>query len=171
MRGLQHCLGTGSSVLCGRAVGVDWPKSIGVSSDHVVVVTRRRTAMEVVRSSFARAVVGFNIVHRQAASAKTNNASRNLPTLRAHVELEIPTMGCVACIRSIDAALLHSDGVQQASAALHTSAKKGGKAVIDLVGASEQQIQDRTSALCSAVEKAGFGGCIVKIRTMAIDQS
>ena len=78
------------------------------------------------------------------------------------MELDVPTMGCVACINSIDKALQRQVvGVRHASASLHAH-KKGGMATVQVVGASETQVQERIEELCRAVEGAGFGGCTVK---------
>ena len=95
------------------------------------------------------------------ARANTRAQDLSLNTLTALVELDIPTMGCVACINSIDKALQRHEGVHYASASLHEQ-KKGGMAAVQVVGASATQIQERVEELCSVVEQAGFGGCVVK---------
>ena len=113
----------------------------------------------------------FNTFVLEATRQRNQSQLIISPSVRAHVELDIPTMGCVACINSIDKALMKSEHVLQASASLHKTGVKGGKAIVELGGASEKDIQEGVNRLCAVVEKAGFGGCTVKTVKTAVGGS
>jgi copper chaperone CopZ len=76
--------------------------------------------------------------------------------LVADVKLDIPTMGCVACINSIDQAIRQTNGVESASSSLNPLGMKGGQAEVRLTGNTEEEIYDIVRSLTAAVEKAGF---------------
>jgi len=97
------------------------------------------------------------------------------------IELDIPTMGCVACINTIDAALwkvkpakrsgtVDSDAnveiVQAASSLYHPLTdgpdKKGGRAVVKLRASPEIGQNAIQAALVDAVAQSGFDGATVQ---------
>lgn len=98
---------------------------------------------------------------KQASSSATTAANElnNLQELdRFVLQVDIPTMGCVACINAIDTRLRAVPGVLQASSALKPLGEKGGSA--DIVIATK----DATSAtndIIQAVADAGFDGAVL----------
>lgn len=80
----------------------------------------------------------------------------NSNLLIADVKLDIPTMGCVACINSIDHAIRQANGVESVSASLNPLGMKGGQAEVRLKGNTEEEIYGIVRSLTAAVEKAGF---------------
>ena len=79
------------------------------------------------------------------------------------LELEVPTMGCVACISNVDASLRNVPGVRRASSALQPS--KGGTATVVLaVDKGDDQdtaVASMTERIIRAVAEAGFAGAHV----------
>lgn len=84
-------------------------------------------------------------------------------TPTAQIELDIPSMGCVACIANIDAALLDADRlrVRQAVSSLHPLGQKGGVATVEVAAEDDAELYAIVDALIEAVGKAGFDGCTV----------
>lgn len=82
--------------------------------------------------------------------------SNVLGKIDIEVELDIPTMGCVACINTIDRSLLSTTSVVDAFSALKPLGTKGGQATVRLRVDSEDEIEKQIAALVSAVERAGF---------------
>lgn len=119
--------------------------------------------------------------HQQQPSSYTSEP--NAPTME--VKVEIPTMGCVACINKIDAALRQVPYVMEASSSLNPFGAKGGYAVVkiaipqsqthDEVLASETETTTATTSLytvmeslVAAVESAGFSGS--QVESMGTDR-
>jgi copper chaperone CopZ len=79
--------------------------------------------------------------------------------LGAVVQLDIPTMGCVACINKIDKALRQvGDQVVSAKSMLKDS---GGEARVQIVANSNSEIQSLVASLMTSVSEAGFFGSTV----------
>jgi copper chaperone CopZ len=91
---------------------------------------------------------------QQATAAVTVDPS----AAAAHyvLELEIPTMGCVACIQSIDASLANVPGVLQVSSELAPLGRKGGLATLRV--ATDDDVTLLTNRLVDAIHQAGFAG-------------
>lgn len=64
--------------------------------------------------------------------------------MHATVKLDFPTLGCVACIHTINHELQQTSQqeVVQVSLSLHPLGAKGGQAVMQLVARSEEQVQE-----------------------------
>jgi len=93
---------------------------------------------------------------------KRKLAATNPYKLQAVVELEIPTMGCVACINKIDKALRQvGDQVLTAKSTLH-EASSGGQAHVQIAANSHSEIHATVASLTDAVNKAGFFGSTVE---------
>ncbi|GKY93149.1 hypothetical protein MPSEU_000282900 [Mayamaea pseudoterrestris] len=124
--------------------------------------TARGLLTMVTRWSVALLPEGLYLFNKYANEGKSHARDESLlNTMVADVELHVPTMGCVACINSIDTALKRQAGVRHASASLYMD-KKGGKAAVQVEGVSENELKERIDDLCNVVGKAGFGGCVVK---------
>lgn len=93
---------------------------------------------------------------------------RSTGRYRVVASIDIPTMGCVACINKIDASLQNSRDVQSVLTTLKET--KGGTAQVSFCADSEQEGQDIAEALLHVVERAGFpGGFIESVSFKCID--
>lgn len=90
-------------------------------------------------------------------------------TLKATVKLEIPTMGCVACINKIDSALQSAGAsrVIEAASFLNPLGSKGGRARVRLVAESREEMDQLVEMLVRSVESAGFEPC--RLETLEFD--
>lgn len=79
-------------------------------------------------------------------------------TTIAQIELDIPGMGCVACINKINGSLRQVPGVTESDAWL---LETGGKAKVKCLVGSVQDAQEVATKLTTAVRNAGFDPCIV----------
>jgi copper chaperone CopZ len=88
-----------------------------------------------------------------------NTVSSALPNrnLIATVQLDIPTMGCVACVRSVNNALRQIPGVEHAASSLNDKGN-GGKAQVRIAADSEDDVNAIATTLQAAVADAGFFG-------------
>jgi len=85
--------------------------------------------------------------------------------MKATVELDIPSMGCVACINKIDSSLRQCapEKIQEAKSWLEKSETgKGGKARIDLALSADDDIAALADILVNTVRAAGFDTCTLK---------
>lgn len=90
--------------------------------------------------------------------------SSSLSSLSAHqatVQLDIASMGCVACINSIDSALKQTPGVIEVSSSLNPLGMKGGQAMVRVQATSSRELDHRLSELCQAVRQTGFEDCSI----------
>jgi copper chaperone CopZ len=88
-----------------------------------------------------------------------------LPSLKMTVKLDIPTMGCVACISKIDAALRQAapGRVVEATSFLNPLGAKGGQASIQLEAVQSPVEMDQIlESLIKSVQAAGFDPCGVE---------
>lgn len=84
--------------------------------------------------------------------------------ISATIHLNIPSMGCVACISNIDSALQvrkENARVVEAASALYPFGRKGGEATIRVEALTERHVDEIVNDLIEAVEKAGFEGASV----------
>jgi hypothetical protein len=82
------------------------------------------------------------------------------------IELDIASMGCAACIASINHALRQQNHVVSASSQLKPLGAKGGTASIRLGVSSPNDVSAQIQALIHAVAKTGFDGATVtSVRT------
>ena len=84
------------------------------------------------------------------------------PKLRASILIDIPTMGCVACINKIDAKLRNCapSNVIEASSWLEKD-KKGGSARLDVFAENEEDLQSLSHTIVKTIDGAGFEGSSV----------
>jgi len=90
--------------------------------------------------------------------------------IKATLIVEVPTMGCVACINKIESSLRSCAPKNIASAsswlnpkdeptaAAKAAGKKGGRAQIEIKASSRDELNDLTKRLVDAIEDAGFKG-------------
>lgn len=78
----------------------------------------------------------------------------------AEIELEIPGMGCVACINKINGSLQQVPGVTESDAWI-IDGGGGGKAKVQCRVGSIQDAQELSTELVTAVHNAGFDPCHV----------
>ena len=114
----------------------------------------------------------LHIWNRYVRNQWQRNALRrhdDVSALHATVEIDIPTMGCVACINKISSSIRHcsigkQNTIQDASAWLESDrpTNKGGRAMVRISGSSEEELQLLTNSIIKSIEGAGFGGCTVQ---------
>lgn len=104
----------------------------------------------------------------QASSESSLNKSMDssLPSLQARLELEIPSMGCVACINKIEKAIRQKDlqenegsspvQYKHVSSGLLPLGMKGGQATVVLEGQSRKHIKDDVDRILDRIAEAGF---------------
>jgi copper chaperone CopZ len=82
----------------------------------------------------------------------------------AQIELDIPTMGCVACINKIDAAIRSTAPLQIISSEswLDSARRKGGNSLIRLSVSSKEEADFIAESIVEKVEQAGFDSCRVE---------
>lgn len=79
--------------------------------------------------------------------------------LVATFELDIPTMGCVACINKIDSSLTDKNqGVLDIYSSLDPARSKGGSAKVKVIVKSKEEAKTMSKALIETVESIGFAG-------------
>jgi hypothetical protein len=84
------------------------------------------------------------------------------------VELDVPTMGCVACINKIDSLMRQSqeqstgsNKVRDVSSALHPDKAKGGRTVVLLSVGSTEEAEEIGVSLVEQLDKLGFPGASI----------
>lgn len=84
-------------------------------------------------------------------------------TVKVVFELDIPSMGCVACINKIDSTMRHAapKNVVDAKSWLVASQKKGGRARVIVTSSSEEKAREVADSVAHAVRGAGFDPCTV----------
>lgn len=93
-----------------------------------------------------------------ASEESVNDGSINMA-----MELDVPTMGCVACINKIDRTMRESqeqnrgiNKVQHVSSILYPDKTKGGKTVVQLSVDSMEEAREIGSGLVEELHKLGF---------------
>jgi copper chaperone CopZ len=79
----------------------------------------------------------------------------------ATVQMDIPSMGCVGCVTSVDGALRGVEGVHYAASSLKNNGN-GGEAHVRLAGDSEAQVRAIADSLTGVVAGAGFFGSTIE---------
>jgi copper chaperone CopZ len=110
-------------------------------------------------------VHGWNRLSETLLTRKQTNRVRSLASdaTSAQVELNIPGMGCVACINKINNSLRQVPTVASSEAWLQ---QKGGKAKVHLTVRSNEEAQTVAVALVDAVRAAGFDPCEIDVIQM-----
>ncbi len=88
-------------------------------------------------------------------------------TVQATLIVEVPTMGCVACVNKIESSLRSCapDKIETASSWLNpkeNGGKKGGRAKIEVKASSKGELDDLAKSLVGAIEDAGFQGSTIE---------
>ena len=94
---------------------------------------------------------------RSRTTAKDTSRGKTF-RLEATVHVDIPTMGCVACINSINSALTKVPHVLSASSSLHPLGMKGGKVEAKVHMNDKSDVAMINGLIVRAIEEAGFGG-------------
>lgn len=81
------------------------------------------------------------------------------------VRINIPTMGCVGCVKSVDNALRQVPGVAVAASALTGGGVAGGHSHVQIAADSETEVAAIVELLKTAVSDAGFfGGSVESVQ-------
>lgn len=91
--------------------------------------------------------------------SQLNNPSES-SRVKAAVEVEIPAMGCVACINKIESSLRQSSPthVLDVNAWLNSGQTKGGRVRIVLSASSEDEVDSLNQMIVNTISGAGFLG-------------
>ena len=106
----------------------------------------------------------WNHLRRKQRSGDNSSSSINnraaASGLVATVELDIPTMGCVACINKIDSTLADKNQgvVLDIHSSLDPDRSKGGSAKVKVIVESKEEAETMSKALIETVESIGFAG-------------
>jgi len=101
---------------------------------------------------------------RRLASQVTTATTANDAKVGATVELDIPSMGCAACINKIDSTITGSNGVLSGRSWLNDD-PKGGRARFDIAANS---IDDVNEIIKSVVEKVDGSGFPCRVETVDV---
>jgi len=125
------------------------------------------------RWSVALLPEALHVFNRYLEDRQKRTAAAKVRTMpwQATIQLDIPTMGCVACINKIDAALRNvaPDRVVEAEAALNPLGAKGGQAKVRVMATSRDEIDQLLESLVLSVEKAGFAPCHLQSMDVALN--
>jgi copper chaperone CopZ len=80
-------------------------------------------------------------------------------TVEATLTLNIPTMGCVACVNKVDASIRGCNSaarIREETSWLTGGAAKGGAAELVILGRTNEEINRVVDEVVAAVKDAGF---------------
>eukprot|EP00532_Pseudo-nitzschia_australis_P003497 CAMPEP_0168187408 /NCGR_PEP_ID=MMETSP0139_2-20121125/15011_1 /TAXON_ID=44445 /ORGANISM="Pseudo-nitzschia australis, Strain 10249 10 AB" /LENGTH=351 /DNA_ID=CAMNT_0008109603 /DNA_START=254 /DNA_END=1309 /DNA_ORIENTATION=+ len=107
-----------------------------------------------------------------AAAAAAAEKNTSIPLLRATLIVDVPTMGCVACINKIESSLRQCspkniDGAtswlnEDNNNNIKMNGKKGGRARIEVCAESKEELDSVTQSVIGVIENAGFRGTTVQ---------
>jgi copper chaperone CopZ len=136
---------------------------------YLTAITRKSTPnwifTSALRWSIALLPEGLHLWNRYQ-EGRVAVPEETLP-LDATVQLEVPTMGCVACINKIDSSLKQAvpGRILSAESSLKPLGMKGGQATVRFAAQSQVEVDQIVQSLLNAVEKAGFAnGHVEKVR-------
>mmetsp|Transcript_5009 Transcript_5009/g.8803 ORF Transcript_5009/g.8803 Transcript_5009/m.8803 type:complete len:419 (-) Transcript_5009:507-1763(-) len=92
-------------------------------------------------------------------TTKHNTTVPQPTTTRTTIDLMIPSMGCVACIRKIDSTLQGMEFVKEAQSWLQEG---GGQASVTFDASSPSEADSKSRELVEAVRRAGFPTCTLQ---------
>jgi copper chaperone CopZ len=115
-----------------------------------------RLATIMLRWSVALLPEVLDVYNRRGALHTASSVPPNRNWI-ATVQLDIPTMGCVACVKSVNNALRRLPGVEQAASSLNDN-RNGGQAQVRIAADSENDVNAVVATLQAAVADAGFFG-------------
>jgi hypothetical protein len=151
-----------------------WQSAVLLSSEWTAAGISRQLAWSAIQTGVAllpEALDAYN--HRKAlqqvmADGSSSSSSPGATMkIKANVQLDVPTMGCVACIRAIDGALQGqavAEGgarVVRASSFLNPLGIKGGVVKIVAEARDEKALSELVSRLIDATDSVGFAGATV----------
>jgi len=124
----------------------------------------RNNNTEVAEGGAVSATVNSSINSNDSISKEpVNDGSINMV-----MELDVPTMGCVACINNIDSVMRQSqeqstgsNKVRDVSSALYPDKAKGGKTVVLLSVGSTEEAEEIGNGLVGELDKLGFPGASI----------
>ena len=99
-----------------------------------------------------------------ATASSSSPSSSILAVVEAKLTLDIPTMGCVACVNKVDASIRGCNSaalIREETSWLTGGAAKGGAAEISILGRTNEEIDRAVEDVVAAVKGAGFR-CDVK---------
>ncbi len=80
--------------------------------------------------------------------------------MTATLRLNVPTMGCVACVNKIDSTIrqfgLRNRNIRDGASWLTDGSQKGGMAELKITGSSADEIEKMKDEVMAAIENAGF---------------
>lgn len=111
----------------------------------------------------------------ESTSAKMESVTKNVEveepikgSINMVLELDVPTMGCVACINKIDGLMRKSqeqstgsNKVRSISSILDPEKAKGGKTLVQLSVGSAEEAEEIGNGLVEQLDKMGFPGASV----------
>mmetsp|Transcript_19418 Transcript_19418/g.40569 ORF Transcript_19418/g.40569 Transcript_19418/m.40569 type:complete len:395 (+) Transcript_19418:313-1497(+) len=104
-------------------------------------------------------------VGNRTVSQHDGDQNNRIPTsdtqLIATLRLDVPTMGCVACVNKIDSTirqlgLREKRNIRDGVSWLNDGSKKGGMAELKITGSSSDEIEKIKDQVIAAIENAGF---------------
>jgi copper chaperone CopZ len=144
---------------------------------HTIPTSPSATLIRYAVALMPEAVSGWNALlrtrwrnNRKGTSATTMLADNtDAKLIQATLVVEVPTMGCVACVNKIESSLRNCapGNVETASSWLNpkddtATGKKGGRAKIEVRVSSRKELDDLTRSLVAAIEDAGFNGSTIE---------
>jgi len=145
------------------------PYLLAVMVAYHTVPTSPTTVLRYAIALMPEAVAGWNDVLRARWRRRNNANAEKSPTIQATLVVEVPTMGCVACVNKIESSLRSRapGNIETASSWLNPKpkvegGKKGGRAKIEVRATSRDELDDLTRSLVGAIEDAGFGGSTIE---------
>ena len=91
---------------------------------------------------------------------KRGSGEKSSITVEAKLTLNIPTMGCVACVNKVDASIRRCNSAasikEETSWLTGDAAKGGGAAELTIVGGTNEEIDRIVEEVVASVKDAGF---------------
>lgn len=129
------------------------------------LISRPRLGRALLRGSIAFLPEAVHFWNRLRSSQWRKNHGTNVDPkstglIRATIHVDIPTMGCTACINKIESSLRKCapDYVVGATSWLDPNRPKGGLAKVETAMESEDDVNSLTETIMQAIKGAGFGG-------------
>lgn len=138
-------------------LGPTRPFFIGLLAYLTIYYPATHWMVHVVRWSTALLPEGlhlYNTYHR-SSQILTEDTKKDSMLL---VTLDIPTMGCVACVHSVNAALENIPTITVTSPATLYATKKGGTATVVINGSSKKEVEQTVQSLMERLKSVGFPG-------------
>jgi hypothetical protein len=128
-------------------------------------VSKPGTSVTLFRSALAMLPELVHFWNRFISYWRNRNVSmlQSKSAATATLLVDIPTMGCVACVNKIDSSLRQCapQNIQSARTWLDPEQPKGGKTQVNLTFNSEEEMHALKERILLTLEEAGFGGSSV----------